>query len=240
MAEDESNKWLPLIVSIIAVIATGTSAVIAFKQYQINREGGKKGSEQTDRLIANSNQIAAAMQESVSQSKAALDQSKAALDASIEASRRDQRAWVVVKEVKLLKPLTVGAIPEFVIEIINTGRTPAMDVITEAGAYIATEPRPETDKSSFVTKNRTGPSKIVLGSKISATVPGPKTGRGLPKEAMEEMRRGTLTFFIAGRIEYRDIFRRIHWTTFRYRVDPEDINTRTLTMSDEGNNTDAD
>ena len=52
-----------------------------------------------------------------------------ALDASIQSSRVDQRAWVGIKNFDIEGPaLSMGQIIRINMNLINTGKTPALDV----------------------------------------------------------------------------------------------------------------
>jgi hypothetical protein len=77
-------------------------------------------SAQIDRLIAQQQRTADSMEQN-------LVRSKAALDASIKASRLDQRAWIGFIGVTA-KNVAIGSKPSFTQIIINTGKTPALDV----------------------------------------------------------------------------------------------------------------
>jgi len=63
-------------------------------------------------------------------------QSKAAIDASIEASRNDQRAWLTFSRFLLSEEPTADKEVAIDYWIINTGKTPAIDMYTQGTVWI--------------------------------------------------------------------------------------------------------
>lgn len=64
---------------------------------------------------------------------ASLSQGKAALDSSIESSHLDQRAWLGVTEVAVDKDIKEGSTLRFVPILVNSGKTPALNVLQRGG-----------------------------------------------------------------------------------------------------------
>ena len=137
---------------VIELVLTGVIAYASSVQLYTVIENNKSTSVQSERLLQSANRIDdAADSFSSSASKinggvgAAVVQlqaqaekmdaarttseaaSKKALDASIEASREEQRAWVVIKNVKLTKPLSTTDRAQVTIFVSNTGKTPALE-----------------------------------------------------------------------------------------------------------------
>ena len=84
----DSPKWTDKAI----VLLTGGIVFLAFMQWWEMHDAGT----QTDKIIAADERIAKAME-------GALAQSIRSLDASIEMSRNDQRAWVGISGISLLK-----------------------------------------------------------------------------------------------------------------------------------------
>ncbi len=239
-AADTHNQVL-VVVSTCAMLATATNAALTYFTFQMNKESGKKASEQNDRMIANANRIAAAMQGN-------LEQSKAALEATIASTRGDQRAWVVIKDVKLGEEPQVGKTPQITIEISNGGKTPALNLNVRAAGYIGriVGSGPVTVEEVFpapipieISSNPASGSDM-LGSNITAAFSYKGARSKLTSEAIEAYQSGEACYFVSGRVDYQDVFKRWHWIKFSVRIAPEDRETLRFSISPVGNSSDDD
>ena len=94
------------------LVAAGTLFYAGAAVFQIclMKYTARQATVQTERLIAETNRIAKSMETANAQNRKSMEdtlaQSKATLDANIKAAELDQRAWVVVKDVKFENELT--------------------------------------------------------------------------------------------------------------------------------------
>jgi hypothetical protein len=127
-----------------------------------------------------------------------------------ENAQLDQRAWVSVESVRLVKPLSVGEEPVVSIVVKNSGRTPAQRLACISNLYIAVDRVPE---------NETG---IPAGQKSEATIGPTTTFEILTKEQpriksqmeIDEIKSGRNPLFVTGIISYVDVFQKSHRTDF--------------------------
>jgi hypothetical protein len=152
---------------------------------------------------------------------AATKAAKAAEDGVVfarENARLDQRAWVTIRVVRLLKYPTLNEKLPIEIILINTGKTPALSV------GIATH--------CFTSLTSTGISKVdltvnPLNSEVSRGVVGPNVDFssmvGDPllidtKQQIDDLESGFITLYVVGFVEYSDISEKIHHTRFAVRI----------------------
>ncbi|MGO9095299.1 MAG: hypothetical protein ACLQGV_08750 [Bryobacteraceae bacterium] len=142
-----------------------------------------------------------------------LGQSKAALDATIEASRRDQRAWLTVRAVSMEAPLRIGEKPRATVEVANSGKTPAVDA-TIAGTVLSR--RRLADALSGATTGH-APSRAVIGPDATLKVTLEASEAVTHKEQIDAVASGPWLLYATGRIVYRDIFHDEHVTEFCFQ-----------------------
>lgn len=217
-----------------ALVAFGTvfyAFAVAF-QIKLMKTGSEETTKQITRLIGAADRIAEDMKESVEQAKllirtgevqartgleASTKQSRAALDASVEISRRDQRAWLTVNGISLSKPLAVGERVLVVIRVVNTGKTPAADTMV-AGTVLSR--RTLAEALSGRTEGNPD-SRIIIGPNDAVTIPldtsGPVTNQG----QIDAISTGEWQLYAVGYIIYTDIFAAEHTTRFCFKADSE-------------------
>lgn len=143
----------------VVAVATVVIALATWKTYQEVVQGG----QQTERIIAASNEIKdvlvkannqnqSGFEQTLSQGRDAMDasnrQAKAALDAAIGQYRLDQRAWITVE--------VNEKTGNFAVAMRNTGKTPAVDV---------------TEVTAFTASKRFGPPDVDLSENSSSPIP---------------------------------------------------------------------
>jgi hypothetical protein len=199
-----ANQVMVVLTGLIC-LATAVNVIVAVIQAYDN-------ARQASRLAAIADGIKTMLENSVRQSKenseqlllqdretlhATLAHSKASLDASIEASRLDQRAWLAVKEVRIESELALNEPLRYSINLVNTGKTPALDVRfveLRSGNNEATidELAPPRDRGV-----------VAPGNNIKVF------GRSnrLDQPTTKAIQDGTIRLYISGTIEYWDIFK---------------------------------
>jgi hypothetical protein len=209
-----NNAWTfvkaPESTNVAIAVATIVIAVATVYTY-LEIHGG---STQTDRIIAADERIAKAMEGTVGQAGKALD-------ASINASRTDQRAWLGMEKIDVL--FVVGQPLEFEASVRNSGKTPAVNVIsTSVAEFIARNQEPHFSSPPEIPVGHgiEMPGHVFgVGFRIFTVNPGLPTildeGRHavvLTQPLRASIIDGTSRLSLHGRIDYRDIFGRPHWT----------------------------
>jgi hypothetical protein len=159
------------------------------------------------------------MRESTDASAKAAKAAEDSVTLTKENSRLDQRGWVTVKGVGGV--LEAGSWLIIAIECINTGKTVAMNTLVHFNISFV----PDSDGRAPTEPIRaTGiPASVsILAPNVPTTI---RVGTGedtriITKEEIDALNSGTARFFVRGKIEYDDIFRCRHWTTFCARFNP--------------------
>ena len=135
---------------------------------------------------------------------------KDALDASLATAREDRRAWVSVKSAHLRDFPGVGRFWTVDVSIINSGQTPALNLVCHAEVLI---------------KRVSDPMERITGSEEigDGTVLGPGVGVLLPVYSRAKLEKhwaegmlpeSGVALFVRGVIRYRDISGAAHETLF--------------------------
>ena len=141
------------------------------------------------------------------------------VNAQVESSRLQQRAWLTVKSVTLARPLAVGDRPSAVLEIINSGQTPAREAVIGGNLF----------GRSGVTEKEIVES-LTVGAPDSRMVIAPGVQVLIPVEADEAVRstgqidavlKKALRLYVHGRIIYKDVYDQTHETRYCFRFDPQ-------------------
>ena len=150
-----------------------------------------------------------AAQDSALAASNAVAQAQTAMNASIAASRLDHRAWIAIKEITFRNHRQAGQIPGAEIVIVNTGRTPALDVSVIKSVRIDTS-LPEGGMPHAVL---THPSVGVLGPGIEFVGTSFLTR---PRTELEvtTLQQGVTHLYAYGVITYKDIFDTPHFTEY--------------------------
>ena len=201
------NKALVL-TSVLVAFGTLFYAGAAVFQICMMKNIGKQTTKQTEQLITEANRIANSMEETSKQSKSALQ-------ASIEMARRDQRAWIgpITMEEPTLsdangRPVYIkeGIATKFTVYIINSGKSPALNVKFTIDIYflpsnIKFSPKNMKIRSLGVLQ----PQMRYLLNVISPT---------FTPSIIDSIKNNNGFLYIAGKITYEDVFRIPHLTTF--------------------------
>ena len=121
----------------------------------------------------------------------------------------DQRAWVTVNKANITHNIVAGSQVGFVIEITNTGKTPALDVSTAVNIHMRPQITQEILDGIVITNQPH--SRAVIGPGGSVTI-NQEVGICTPKQ-FEEFQSG-FVLFVYGSVFYEDIFKQKHITTF--------------------------
>jgi len=153
------------------------------------------------------------------QSKRALDESIAAsqraLDASILTSQLDERPWVVISSFRLSQEPELNKGVTATIGVINTGKTPAIDVIplTAMSSWPPEPPAQDFPKPSGPTNRGVLPPASPAAVGNFNITPDPPLVLDTEAE-LSAYNNGPNNLYIQGKFWYTDIFHRQHWTTF--------------------------
>jgi hypothetical protein len=142
--------------------------------------------------------------------KASQDSAQRALDVSIAASRLDERPWVVGNVFQLSNEPENGKMGDVTISVMNTGKTPALDLIPISKPYIwpITMLLPELDISEVTKAKSIGvlaPGHVGTGF-TSDTLPDKQA-------ALDAYNSGLNYYYVRARIDYSDVNGAKHWTT---------------------------
>lgn len=158
---------------------------------------------------------------------------KLVIDAK-ETSKRQLRAYLSVDAAEL-RDLAIDLKPEGQIRIKNTGATPAYDVTT---LIMLTAVKDPFELAGHLKRAvPVGPSQIGPGGALSPTS---VIDMAMTQTLLDALTTKSHTLYLHGRIDYTDVFRRPHWTTFRCAQDPDRIGTARLRICSEGNDADRD
>jgi hypothetical protein len=181
--------------------AAKSAADTARKTLEAMNTGGAETKAQVDRLIAEQRRTAAAMENS-------LGQSRDSLAASIESFHNDQRAWVAILEFNAPK----GPSPDedFVVTytLFNSGKTPAINVTAKARiAFANTEPS-APDWANMPIGNR----GIVFPNTANRGISAKFEGRIITQPVVIGYASHAVNLYLRVRVEYDDTFGSNHWT----------------------------
>lgn len=192
-------------------------------------------SKQTDKIVTASQRIQnaletqnrenqRALEETIHQSQEAMDasnaQSRASLDAAIASSQLDQRAWLGVM-VGHIVPIDGNLRLRIEIDIVNTGRTPAIHVQQAGSRFIAKKPLLQEPPPSIIRGLVFHPA-MTVPPQAKLTISAEESVENLGDD-YAAMKSGGKIFYFVGEIRYDDIFGKKHRVRFCfYRAHPED------------------
>lgn len=154
----------------------------------------------------------------------AAQQSAEAAVGAVETARIDQRAWIGGITITT-KPATpqIGEVLSIEVTIRNVGKTPAKQV----EGHVVVEPVASGASPKF---EYAGDLSIKLGllqpntDYLAILYPARSASTGQPApltgEVYSALQKGESRLYVHGRLDYRDIFKRSHWTTFCYSLRP--------------------
>lgn len=139
---------------------------------------------------------------------------KRVLDSSIDASRLDQRAWVTVKAVNVSNVLQVGQHPTATVFIENTSKSPAVNLKISHNIAYSKGPLP-LGRMTFQEPPEKG---IGVLAPSTQNTPSVASSLAMTEETIAAFKSRGLRFYVYGRIEYNDIFRRPHQTEYCFEA----------------------
>ena len=137
-----------------------------------------------------------------------LEITKRSIEKSDAQHQSDQRAWITVLEVRFEKPPTKGKTPVAIIELKNSGQTPATIQLKTVMELSEGKPSVYRDFSQGAQG-----SIMVLAPNGSAQGRC-LAGRSLSEEESVALLNGSSSIYVMGRIDYFDVFEKPHFTIF--------------------------
>jgi len=155
------------------------------------------------------------------------------MKATTDSMRLDQRAWVVVKDVKFENELKVGEINRFSLTFINVGKTPAQRVRFKYTSRVHMSGKPD-----IVTPVPSDEYKdLSLGPGTKFVVSGNTLPPRLNQADVVGLESGSIVFTLSVEVTYQDVFReekkKLHKTTYCGFYKPE--NKPDFTLCNSGN-----
>jgi hypothetical protein len=142
-----------------------------------------------------------------------VEQSKTSLTAAIDANRLDQRAWIgiVGHSGPIIKS---GERIKFTTAILNTGKTPAIEVTGHVGSFsFAAAERFRPVYTDSLSSNRQGPSVSIMMPNQQQTI---ETNGHVPMNQLEidRLKAGAEILYFFGEMCYKDVFKRQHYVSW--------------------------
>ncbi len=132
--------------------------------------------------------------------------------ANRDTSRRELRAYVMIKSV-VCGDIKAGETIFAVVSFINSGPTPALDVVTRSVIFAHSRPYPKSYEKLPELSTSSGPlgPNIEGQSRVSMT-------KLVDQDIIARIARGEWDVIIHGEIAYRDVFRQRHTSTYRHKL----------------------
>ncbi len=166
-------------------------------------------------IVRYTSRAAKASEESASAAKESADASVKSADAAVESARLTkeslevvQRAYVTLKSFTVATMPNPNVIPSFGVILVNAGATPAIDGVLSAECCF-------TDVA-----NTSGPSVFPFSTPPKRVTLAPQhehvefVSQQLQGQELAEFRAGKKAFLIWGKLQYKDVFKAKHTTTF--------------------------
>ena len=156
----------------------------------------------------------------------ATDLSRRSLEQIERNTHLDQRAWVTVRGAILTKQLATGEKVVVKLEIINSGKTPALE--TETAGVVSERPdTPRVDPTLPATvssRGVVGPG-VVVTTEFESKVP-------ITKDDIDWIQMGLNYIYVNGLIIYNDVFGQKHRTEFCFKISQKELQTQPFLMTD--------
>jgi hypothetical protein len=140
--------------------------------------------------------------------RTASENAQKALDVSIDASRLDERPWVVSQRWVMSNEPEENKMPTIQIWAIDTGKTPALDVIPLTQVSITDELSPPPLGQTTEAPKSIGMLAPGAGG-VSFTTEAPR----YLKPAIDAYNAGNARFYVRAKVTYSDVSKIEHWTT---------------------------
>lgn len=192
----------------------------------------------TEALAEASRSAAEAAAASANSSKRIAKANEESVDTTLAVMRQDQRAWISLKTLRLRDPLSVGSVPTVVIEVTNTGRTPAIDARVYGSVFSRSAPLPPEPPPDCLRAGECKQSSAVLGPGAALFFPVDASAAIEKQSQIDAIETGTWRLYAVGGIVYSDIFGRLHRTEICMSADGAELRAGSFAACGEGNRTD--
>jgi ElaB/YqjD/DUF883 family membrane-anchored ribosome-binding protein len=140
-----------------------------------------------------------------------------------DSTERQLRAYITIEEVEV-RDFLPGGFPVYSCMLKNAGQTPALDV-RSLNVVRGSDVGPDHKRIHFGKRGFVGSSPLGPGQSVPHKNPA---DAGLTKEAWQSVASGDKVAVFAGVVSYRDVFGKLHRTTFRHHLDgSKELNTGT-------------
>jgi hypothetical protein len=160
------------------------------------------------------------IEDAVAKLDAQAKNSAASIKATQDAMRLDQRAWLGVKDTTL-KSFKVGAPIEAQVLILNSGKTPALQIRegVRGGSFVPVGSDSEMIRHEILKEEtqinlHPAPTIPPSGSDYLTSF----TNADLNQPQYDDVMSGSRSVYIVGRVEYLDIFQKSQWMTFCLQI----------------------
>jgi hypothetical protein len=158
------------------------------------------------------------------------------MNAQLDTAKNDQRAWVTVQSCKLDKALAINEAPAVVVEVINSGRTPALDA--QIYSVVFTRALSWSNDLPTDTTNVKVVSRMVIspGARPTSTL---KCETAFTEQTqIDVIQEGYVNVFATGVIKYFDVFKREHRTNFCFQIGGKTLDGLFMQACEIGNTAD--
>jgi hypothetical protein len=219
--------WTGVLVAVGTLFYAGAAVV----QVCLMKQATKESAAQVDRLVGTTNaaidksvqasnksladalrQNREALDAAMTRYKTSLDistqQSKAALDASIEASRNDQRAWLAIADLRVIKEPAASEQFSVNYSVSNSGKTPALEATAKNMiAFDTSEPTPP----NWSTVAEVGRG-VIFPNTISRDLIESLEASKMTKPVVDAYNNRVSRLYLRTRVDYVDVFGTSHWS----------------------------
>jgi hypothetical protein len=223
------RRWIPRrqtsFTGWLFVVITATYAFFSYHQWEAVRESNRLTLEAV-------NHAAAVAKSSDASTAESLRLIREGLRITRETDEVSRRAWLTVKTATLAKPLATGEAPIVLLEIINSGKGPAVDVIL-AGSVFSRAALPPNDIAREIT--RPDASRMAIGPDAMIIIPMTASEPISEQEQIDAIQYGPWRLYARGVIAYLDALRTPRKTTFCFRLKSDDFDGRVMGACERGN-----
>jgi hypothetical protein len=194
-AEKEKNprKWWEIVLAYLPLLISAGALAVSFgscnASWQSATAAQRSAGATEQSAIANQQNVATA---------------KAALDAAIERDRRDQRAWIGMRDTRLVNPVQAGQPITISTQLQNTGKTPALDVRIPLKRGIV-EP-PNLASFEVPADDRLQSQVYLVSPTESQTALFRISGVHVTEEVAAAVNEGKAPLYLYGVLTYKDVF----------------------------------
>lgn len=158
------------------------------------------------------------MSEAVDQLSAAAENAKAGIEATQSALRQEQRAWVGMMQITGIPE--VGKPFHMTVLFQNTGRTPAMDFVSQERMIPLASGQEFAPNWAAKAPGIHSHALLFPNQSFTAVVKSSGQDVAVDQPALDFVSNGKMTLFVFGRACYKDVFRQKHWIRFCESYDP--------------------